>query len=93
MITFPAELNKLELWSTDTGNACLESYTSEKLCFIAGAEFGEQEGHTTIIRKAQYGLKSSGKCWHDHLFDVLKWMGFEPSKAEGDTWMCDKGDH
>ena len=46
-----------------------------------------------IIRKAQYGLKSSGKCWHDRLFDVLQWMGFTPSKAEGDIWMRDMGDH
>ena len=77
----------MELWNTDIGNAYLESYTSEKVCFIAGAEFGDQEGHTMIIRKAQYGLKSSGKCWHDRLYDVLKWMGFEPSKAESDIWM------
>jgi Reverse transcriptase (RNA-dependent DNA polymerase) len=46
-----------------------------------------------IIRKAQYGLKSSGKCWHDKLHDVLKDLGFFPSKAEEDIWMRDKGDH
>ena len=46
-----------------------------------------------IIRKAQHGLKSSGKCWHDRLYDVLKWIGFEPCKAESDIWMRDAGDH
>ena len=46
-----------------------------------------------IIQKAQYGLKSSGKCWHDKLHDVLKDMGFVPSKAEDDIWMRDAGDH
>ena len=93
MITFLAELNELELWGTDIGNAYLESYTNEKICFVAGGEFGEYAGHTFIIKKAQYGLKSSGKRWHDRLFDVLRSMGFTPSKAEADIWMHDCGDH
>ena len=91
--TFLAELNDLELWSTDVGNAYLESYTKEKVCFYAGPEFGEREGHLLIIVKAQYGLKSSGKRWHERLYDVLTGMGFFPSKAEEDIWMRDMGDH
>ena len=43
--------------------------------------------------KALYGLKSSGRCWHDRLHDTLRSMGFFPSKAEEDIWMRDKGDH
>ena len=93
LVTFLAELNELELWGTDIGNAYLESYTKEKVCFIAGGEFGELAGHTFMIIKAQYGLKSSGKRWHDRLFDVLYDMGFRPSKAEEDIWMRDMGDH
>ena len=93
MVTFLAELNEMELWGTDIGNAYLESYTEEKVCFIAGGEFGDLAGHTFMILKAQYGLKSSGKRWHDRLFDVLHSMGFRPSKAEEDIWMRDKGDH
>ena len=72
LVTFLAELNGLELWGTDIGNAYLESYTTEKVCIIAGPEFGKYDGHTMIIQKAQYGLKSSGKCWHDRLHDVLR---------------------
>ena len=93
MVTFIAELNGLELWGTDIGNAYLESFTKEKVCFIAGPEFGEYEGHTLVIMKALYGLKSSGKCWHDKLHDVLIAMDFFPSKAEEDIWMRDCGDH
>ena len=93
VVTFLAELNGLELWGTDVGNAYLESYTSEKVCFIAGPEFGEYEGHTCIIVKALYGLKSSGRNWHDKLFDVLTDLGFFPSKAEPDIWMRNCGDH
>ena len=64
-ITFLAELNNLELWGTDVGNAYLESYTKEKICFIAGDEFGEMSGHTMVIIKALYGLRGSGSAWHD----------------------------
>ena len=93
MVTFLAELNELELWSTDVGNAYLESYTSEKICIIAGAEFGELEGCTLRIRKALYGLKSSGRCWHDRLHDVLRELGWTPSKSDSDIYMRDCGDH
>jgi hypothetical protein len=93
LVTFISELNGLELWGTDIGNAYLESYTKEKVCFVAGGEFGELAGHTFMILKAQYGLKSSGRRWHERLFDVLISMGFKPSKAEEDIWMRDMGDH
>jgi len=38
---FLAELNQLEVWSTDIGNAYLEAYTNEKVYVIAGDEFGD----------------------------------------------------
>jgi Reverse transcriptase (RNA-dependent DNA polymerase) len=75
------------------GSAYLESYTTKQIVFTAGPEFGELEGHTLKVVKALYGLRMSGKCWHDRLFDVLRDMGFFPSKAEPDIWMRDKGDH
>ena len=60
MVTLLAELNDMELWSTDIGNAYLESYTKEKIVFVAGPEFGELQGHLLVIVKALYGLRSSG---------------------------------
>ncbi len=92
-LTFIAELNDLEVWCTDIGNAYLESLTKEKVYIIAGDEFGELKGHTLIIVKALYGLKSSGLRWHERLADVLREMGFIPSRFEPDIWMRDKGDH
>jgi hypothetical protein len=53
MVTFLAEPG-LELWATDVGNAFLESYTSERVLFKAGPEFGDREGHTLVIVRAQY---------------------------------------
>ena len=92
LITFLAELNDLELWNTDVGNAYLESYTTEHACFTAGSEFEDLAGHTMVIVKALCGLRSSGKCWHDRLFDVLEGLGFAPSKVEADIWMRKAGD-
>jgi Reverse transcriptase (RNA-dependent DNA polymerase) len=76
IVTFLAEHNGMELWGTDIGNAYLESYTKEKekVCFTAGPEFGEQEGHAFVIKKALYGLRSSGARWHDRLYDSLMTM-------------------
>ena len=93
ILAFLAELNNLELWATDIGNAYLESYTNEKVYIRAGAEFGDREGHYLVIVKALYGLKSSGVRWHERFADVLRKHGFFPSKAERDIWMRNKGDH
>jgi hypothetical protein len=59
-VIFLAELNGLKTWATDIGNAYLEAETSEKVFIIAGPESGELEGHTLVIFKALYGLRSSG---------------------------------
>ena len=64
LIMFLAELNELHLWATDVGNAYLEAKTQEKVFIIAGPEFGELAGHTLVVFKALYGLRTSGLRWH-----------------------------
>ena len=91
-LVFLAELNGLETWATDIGNAYLEAETKERVYIIAGAEFGDLEGHTLVIFKALYGLRSSGLRWHERFADCLRDMGFSPSKAEPDIWMRPNGD-
>ena len=93
IVVFLAELNNLKIWQTDIGNAYLEAKTDEKVYVIAGPEFGEREGHIFVINKALYGLKTSGKRWHERFFDVLTDMDFVPCEAEPDIWMRDQGDH
>ena len=88
---FLGELNDLDIWATDIGNAYLEAETKEKVCIAAGPEFGKLEGHTLIIFKALYGLRSSGLQWHERFADTLRDMDFFPSKAEDDIWMRKKG--
>ena len=82
----------MEAWTTDIGNAYLEAVTKEKLCIVAGPEFGDLEGHTLAIHKALYGLKSSGLRWHERFADCLRQMGFLPCKAEPDIWMHPNND-
>jgi transposase InsO family protein len=87
LMIFLAELNDLDLWATDIGNAYLEAYTTEKVAIIAGPEFGELEGHTLLVSRALYGLRMSGKMWHQRLSACLEEEGFFPCKAEPDIWM------
>ena len=87
MVVFLSQLNNLEIWGADVGNAYLEAYTDEKLCIIAGPEFKELQGHLLIMIKALYGTRSGGARWHDRLFDILQEMDFKPSKADPDVWM------
>ena len=87
MVVFLSQLNNLEIWGADVGNAYLEAYTDEKLCIIAGPEFKELQGHLLIMIKALYGTRSGGARWHDRLFDILQELKFKPSKADPDVWM------
>ena len=82
-----AELNDLDIWVTDIGNAYLEAKTLEKVFIKAGKEFTDRAGHILIIHKALYGLRSSGQRWHERFADCLRDMGFKPCKAEPDIWM------
>ena len=87
MDIFLAELNGLELYSADIGNAYLEAETKEKVYIVGDQVFGDLEGHTMIIHKALYGLRSSGLRWHERFADTLRDMGFKISKADNDVWM------
>ena len=86
LVIFLGELNNLELWGADIGNAYLEAHTQEKLFIIGGAEFEELQGLILIFNKALYGLKSSGKRWAEKFYDIIKDMGFTPSKADPCVW-------
>ena len=92
LICFLAELNNLQLMAADIGNAYLEAYTKEKVYCVAGPEFGPLAGHTLVIEKALYGLRTSGARFHERLADTLRDLGFSPSFADPDVWMRDNGE-
>ena len=91
MCIFLAELNGLEAYATDIGNAYLEATTQEKVCVEVGNEFGDLKGHLLIIHKALYGLRSSGKEFSDLLAHCLKELGFTQSRAEPEIFMKENG--
>ncbi len=91
LLVFLVELNGLDIWATDIGNAYLEAETQEKVFVVAGLEFGKVEGHTLVIVKALYSLCTSGLRWHECLADCLRDMGFQPCKAEPNIWMRHNG--
>jgi hypothetical protein len=65
----------------------VNAYTNELVYAIAGPEFGELEGSIILIRKALYGLRSSGERWHAHFVDTLRSMGFVPTRFDNDVWI------
>jgi len=73
---FLSELNDLQLCACNIGNAYLEAKTREKLCIIAGPEFGELEGHSLVMFKACHGARTSGNCFTEKLADGLRDRGF-----------------
>ena len=89
---FLAELNNLQLWGADVGNAYLQALTKEKLYIVGGPEFEEHQVHVLVMHKALYGTRSGGACWQDKLFDILHQIGFNPSKADPDIWMKNSKD-
>ena len=91
IVCFLAELNGLKITGGDVGNAYLEAYTKEKVCFRAGPEFGPLEGHLMIIEKALYGLRTSGARFHAKFADTLRELGFTPTYADPDVWIRDAG--
>ena len=73
-----AELNQLEAWCTDIGNAYLEAYTEELLYIIVGPEFEELEGHCMIIVKALYGTKTGGRTIVGEILECTQEDGILP---------------
>jgi hypothetical protein len=69
-----ATLNDLQILGCDVSNAYLNAPCREKIWVDAGPEFGSDEGKVMIVRKALYGLKSSGFSWKKTLTQNLEDM-------------------
>ena len=50
------------------------------------------EGHVLVISKALYGLKTSGKQFHELSTDTFHIEAYIPCKANSDVWMGCNGD-
>lgn len=83
-----AALNGLEMSCCDIKNAYLTADCREKILIKAGTEFGpELRGEWLLVRKAPYGLKSSGAAFRSFLAEHIQSLGFSPSRVDPDCWM------
>jgi len=82
-----AALNNLDIFACDIQNAYLTAPCREKVCTVAGLEFGSKEGRVMIIRRALYGLKSSGASFRAFLAEYFHEIGYRPTLADPDVWL------
>ena len=81
-----AALNDLEVWVADVQNSFLQSPCSKKHYTVCGPEFGSEFiGKLDIIVRADYGLKSAGDDFRNHLRDCMEHLGYESCKADPDV--------
>jgi Reverse transcriptase (RNA-dependent DNA polymerase) len=67
-----AALNDLEILSANISSAYLNAEAAEMVYTLAGKEFGPgKEGPIVILTHGDYGLRSSGKAWRDHMAATL----------------------
>jgi len=71
----------------DIGNAFLHGNTQGKIYSITGSEFGEKKDYMVIIKKALYGLSTSARAWNIELGDMIRGLGFVPTRADPDLWI------
>jgi Reverse transcriptase (RNA-dependent DNA polymerase) len=83
-----AALNDLNVMAADIGNAYLNADCREKIYFIVGPEFGSKQGRILIIKKALYGLKSSGAAWRSLFSSTLHKLGYVPCRGDPDVYLC-----
>ena len=57
----------------------------EKVYFIAGPEFGSNEGKSMIITRSLYDLKLAGAAFRSFLAMKLDNMSFVPTQANPDV--------
>jgi hypothetical protein len=82
-----AALNDLNILACDIQNAYLTADCREKIYIIAGPEFGSEAGSIMLVKKALYGLKSSGAAFRAHLAETLYDLGYTSTKADPDVWI------
>lgn len=80
-------LNNLNIFACDIQNAYLTADCREKCFTKAGREFGSEFETIMLIKKALYGLKSSGAAFHSKLAGTLWDLQYRPSKADPDVWL------
>ena len=80
--------NDSQLLACDIQNVYLTADCREKIYIVAGPEFGLEAGTLMlVIKKALYGLKSSGAALRAHLAETLHNLNYKPSIGDPDVWI------
>ena len=74
-------LNELDVLAADVQNAYINAPCREKVWTVAGAEFGSDKGAVMIVKRALYGLKSSGAAWRLMLAGSFARYGIQEHKS------------
>ena len=83
-----AVLLGLNIWAADIMNAFVQAPTTEKYYVECGPEFGyEKKGRKAIVKRALYGMKSSGRDFRNQLRDCMDHMCYKSCLADPDLWM------
>jgi hypothetical protein len=82
-----AALNDLDILGCDVTNAYLNAPCKEKIWIQGGPEFGSEEGQVFLIRKALYGLKSSGFSWRTIMSQTIGNIGYRTTIADPDVYI------
>jgi hypothetical protein len=87
IVFFNAALKDLKVLGCNVSNAYLNAPCWERIWVHAGPEFGKDKGAAKIVKKALYGLKSSGFSWKKILVQNLTDMGYWLSIANPDVFI------
>ena len=72
---------------TDIKNAYIQTPTSEKHYIICREDFRIHKGKVTLIKRAIYGEKSTGRDYWLHLRSCMEFLGFKSFKSDPDVWI------
>ncbi|EJK65517.1 hypothetical protein THAOC_13609, partial [Thalassiosira oceanica] len=83
-----ASLNDLKVLSCDIGNAYLNAPCKERIWFVAGPECGKHKGKVCKLKRALYGLKSSGASWREMFSNFIQEkLNFKPTTMDPDVYI------
>ena len=68
----------------DIQNTHLTADFRDQVWVAAGPDFGSEAGKNMLMKKALYGLNSSGAAFRAFLVDTLDALGYRPSYSETD---------
>ena len=71
----------------DIHNAYTQEPLAENIWTVMGPKFGPDDGKSSVVVRALYGLKSSGASFWNHLDYFMKLMECMPCTADTDLWM------